>query len=265
MNIIRRELRAGLKPFLFWGIGLFVLVFAGIAKSTGLTAGGEGFTAFTESFPRVVLAVVGMVGVDISTFGGYYAVLAQYAVILTAVYAVYLGNNAVSRESVDKTYEFVFTKPRARSFILLRKLLSAGVYLAAFCTLDFLFSIAAIATLKLNEAMTAKIALFAIGAWLIGLVFFSMGAFFATVAKNTERGARYGNILILICFVLGVACDMMENGGALKFLSPFKYFTSRDLLEGRLDWPYVCICLFVAAAALFAAFRCFERRDLNAV
>ena len=265
MNIMKRELKAGLKPFLFWAIGLFVFVFAGIAKATGVLAGGGGFAALIESIPRIVQAVVGMVGVDIGTFGGYYAVLAQYAVILTAVYAAYLGNNAVSRESVDKTYEFVFTKPRSRSFILSRKLLSGGIYLTAFCVLDFMFSIAAIATLELSEDMTVQIALFATSAWFVGLVFFALATMFATMAKNTEKGAKYGNITILACYALGVAYDMMENGGMLKLFTPFKYFAPKELLVNRLDALFVLICLAVAGVALFAAFKLFEKRDLSAV
>ena len=75
MNILVRELKAGRKAFLFWSLGLFVLVFMGVVKSTGVTADGGGLAALLDSFPRVVLAVFGMVGADIGTFGGYYAVL----------------------------------------------------------------------------------------------------------------------------------------------------------------------------------------------
>ncbi len=35
MNILIKELKAGLKPFIFWNIGLFVMSFAGMAKYTG--------------------------------------------------------------------------------------------------------------------------------------------------------------------------------------------------------------------------------------
>lgn len=125
MNILKRELKAGFKPFLFWTIGLFVLVFVGLTKSTGLSSGGEGIMDLVNAFPKVVLAIMGMVGIELDTFGGFYSVLAQFALILTSVYAVWLGNSAVGKESVDKTYEFIFTKPRSRSFILNRKLIPA--------------------------------------------------------------------------------------------------------------------------------------------
>ena len=139
MNLFRRELKAGLKPFLLWTLGLFVFIFAGIVKSSAAMADGQFMTELISKFPRIVVAVMGMANVDIAQFGGFYAVLMQYVFVLTAVYAVHLGNNAVSRESIDKTYEFLFAKPRSRSFILARKLLSALVYLVAYAALNLWF------------------------------------------------------------------------------------------------------------------------------
>jgi hypothetical protein len=101
MNILKRELRDGLKPFIFWTIGLFVLVFAGMTKYMGIETSGSSLNELIDKFPRVVLAFMGMVGVDINTFGGYYAILVYYALICAVIYAIHLGSNAVSRETVD--------------------------------------------------------------------------------------------------------------------------------------------------------------------
>ena len=264
MNILKRELRAGLKPFLFWILGLFVLVFMGVVKSTGVSGGGESFQKLADSFPRIVLAVFGIMGIDIGSFGGYYAVLAQYAAIVTAVYAVHLGYNAVSRESVDKTYEFVFTKPRSRSFILARKLLAGFLYLTAFCILDYLFSAAATAKLGIEEDLTTEFWLFTLGSWLVGLLFFSLAVMFAAMARSAEKGSKLGNISILVGFAAGVAYDMMNNGGIVRLFAPFRYFTSSEVLSGELNLLYAALCVAVAAVSLVIAFRRFERRDLSA-
>ena len=96
MNILRREWKAGWKAFLFWTLGLFGLMFTGVVKSTGLTSvEGANAAALIAVFPRIVQAVLGMVGMDMSTFPGFYAVLSRYSAVLTAVYAVHLGSSAV--------------------------------------------------------------------------------------------------------------------------------------------------------------------------
>ena len=140
MNLFRKELKTGLKPFLFWTFGLFVLIFAGIVKSGAAMADGAFMTELIGKFPRIVIAVMGMANVDISNFGGFYAVLMQYVLLIAAVYATHLGSSAVSRESVDKTYEFLFTKPRSRSFILSRKLLAGLVFMTIYACLNFALS-----------------------------------------------------------------------------------------------------------------------------
>lgn len=264
MNILLRELKAGRKAFLFWSLGLFVLVFMGVVKSTGVTADGGGLAALLDSFPRVVLAVFGMAGADIGTFGGFYTVLAQYALVLVAIYAVHLGNSAVSREAVDKTYEFVFTKPRSRSFILAQKLLCALVYLVLYCALYFVFSAAATATLGLAEHQTALFLRVAGATLLTGVLFFAFGALFAAAAHNTETGARLGNALVLATFAAGVGYDLSDAGSPLRWFSPFRYFTTAELLSGKLNPVFMVLCLLVAAVAVGGAFCQFEKRDLAA-
>lgn len=264
MNILKRELRSGLRPFLFWTLGLFLLVFSGVVKYTGVEAGGESARKLTESFPRIVRAVLGVVGLDIGSFGGYYAILAYYVLVVTAVYAVSLGGSAVTREAADKTYEFVFTKPRSRTFILGYKLLAGFFYLAFYCLLCFAFSAAAVSALKLGEDVRLTMFLFSLAAFLCGLVFFALSALFAAASARIERGARLGNLFVLAAFALGVVCDMLENGGILRLFTPFKYFNPAELLRGRLDPAYTALCLALFAAALYFAFRAFEKRDLTA-
>ena len=63
MNLLKRELRANWKAFFFWSIGMFVLCFAGVVKFESYTASGS-MMELLNSFPRIVLAVMGAVGVD---------------------------------------------------------------------------------------------------------------------------------------------------------------------------------------------------------
>ena len=72
MNIIKKEFRFGLKPFLFWLLGMSFLLVAGMTKYTAIE-GGADITAIFEQFPKIILAVLGMSGgVDITTLWRYY-------------------------------------------------------------------------------------------------------------------------------------------------------------------------------------------------
>lgn len=262
MNILKRELRAGLKPFLFWTLGLFVLVFAGMVKYTGISAGGVSINELLAQFPRVVLAVLGIVGIDIETLGGYYAVIVYFAIICVSIYAVFLGANAVNRESIDKTYEFIFTKPRSRKYILLMKLLSGFIYLSLFCLLHYLFSISATATLKLSENINHEMLLFSLSVFFVGLLFFGISTFAATIANRPEKGMFYGNLCFLFSFVIGIIYDMLENGKILRIFTPIRYFLPSDLLSGYLDPSYIVLCLVLTFLLFLGSFHFFENLSI---
>lgn len=265
MNIFWRELKTGLKPFFFWVLGLFMLVFAGIIKSTGAMSDGQFMMELIGKFPRIVVAVMGMANVDISQFGGFYAVLMTYVFLLTAVYAVHLGRNAVSRESVDRTYEFLFTKPRSRSFILARKLLAALLLLSVFAALNPLFSSLAVRQIDLTGDFSDLFLRFTLAMWLVGLVFLSLSAMLSALFASAERGARAGNLCVLGAYALAVVYDLLEQPGVLRLLTPFRYFLNTEVVGGEVRAIYIGLSLILSVVFTAAAFYRFERRDLGAL
>ena len=264
MNILKRELRVGLKPFIFWTIGLFLLVFAGMTKYTGIAVEGVSISELIAQFPKVVLSTFGIVGADMETLEGYYAMLSYYTMICVSIYAIALGATAVNRESIDKTYEFLFTKPRCRTYILKMKLLAGFVYLIGFCLLNYVFSIAAIATLHLSDNINNEILLYTIAIFLVGILFLGISVFLSAITNRTEQGTLYGNLCFLFAFVVGIIYDMLENGGILRVLTPIKYFIPSDLLAGKLSVLYATLCVCLTIALILMALNIFDKKDLRA-
>jgi len=262
MNLFKRELRTGRKAFLLWLLGMFLLCFVGIIKYQSYTD-SDSMTELMASFPRIVLAVMGAVGLDISTLQGYMGILFYYILICTVIYAVHLGTAAVSRESVDKTYEFVFTKPLSRTRILGWKLSAAFFYLLAFCIFNGVFSMLAAAYLKTDESVGKSTFLFSLSVFLIGALFTALAAFFSAAAKQPEKGARYGNFAFFYALVLGMIYNMLEHPGLLRLISPFQYFLASDLISGKLDPLYTVITLVLTTGFLYEAFKIFRKKDLT--
>ena len=265
MNLFRKEIKTGLKPFLFWTLGLFMFVFAGIVKSSAAMADGQFMTQLINKFPRIVVAAMGMANVDIAQFDGFYAVLMQYIYLLTAVYAVHLGSGAVSRESVDKTYEFLFTKPRSRSFILAVKLLGALVFLTVYACLSMVFSLLAVKQLSLAGDYTGLFARYSVSMWLVGIVFFALAVMTASFFRVSERGSRAGNIAVLGAYAIAVVYELVEKPGLLRAVTPLRYFLSAEMIKGTISPLYALLSIVLAAVFLALAFYRFERRDLGAV
>jgi ABC-2 type transport system permease protein len=234
-------------------------------KYTGIKTAGDKMQALFENFPKIVLAVMGVSGLDIASFPGYYAVLVQYAAIITVIFAVYLGNSALSRELADKTYEFIFTKPRRRAEILFPKLLAGCLYLTLYCVLFFIFALTSSAKLGLADGMAGVFAKTALALWLSGMIFFSSGALFASVSRSIENGAKAGNLSVLASYILCVVYDMLEHNAPLRPFLPLRYFPPSELATGLFDWRYLILSLIITAAALAGTFYFFEKKDLQAL
>jgi ABC-2 type transport system permease protein len=261
MNIFRREMRAGRKVFFFWMIGLVVLCFEVVTELGSYSSGGA-MEELLGAFPRVVLAVMGIAGVDIAASSGYVTALFYYVLICQVVYAVLLGAGAVSRELVDRTHEFLFTKPRARWRILAAKCAAKVVYLALFSLSSAAFAYAAVLTEHRGDSAAAVIPACALAVFLTGLLFFALAAFLAALARRPEKGALCGNLAFLVAFVLGTVYGMLESPGPLRLFSPLDYFTSSDLAAARVDPGYAILALSLTVLFLSGAFRRFARRDL---
>ena len=206
----------------------------------------------------------GMAEARIETLGGFYAVLQFYAMILLACYAVHLGTASVLRESMDKTYEFLFTKPCGRMHILSMKLLGGLLFLGAMCLLNGLFSWIAPGLYGIrNTIQKRNFAVF--GRGVLGrAVVLSMGAWISVVMKRGERAVQVAYGTVLLSYGLSVAFDMDERLECLRPVTLFRYFRAGELLEGHLHAGYLISLLLFSALFLALAYLGFRRKDLNA-
>ena len=265
-SIIRHEIKTGGKPFVLWTLGLAFLIMAGMYKFLGFNAeNGTDINVLFSQFPKIILAMLGMANADIQTLSGYYAVLETYTLIVTAIFAIHLGANAVSREMIDKTYEFVFTKPRTRIYILGSKLGAGLAYLCLFSLFNLIFSFLAIRFVGFENTIRTAIYLYALNALLVGLIFFSLAAALSALFNRAELGMRASNALFILTYILSVLFDITENPGLLKLLTPLRYFEAQDLLNGTLDLVYIIIALLLSMIFLCLSLRLFTKKDLKAV
>lgn len=265
MNLFKQEWRRGFKPFVFWMIGLFFLVFAGMTKYTGIETGGADVMEIFDSFPKVLLAVLGMVDVDMTSIEGYYALLIFYVMICVALYGLSLGLKVVNGETINKTYEFLYTRPRTRRYILLVKMSVAGLKLVAFALMNYIFSVLAIMSLGMENDINTTMVLYSIGILILGLLFATIGMVIASYMKQAEKGAFVGNMVFLLTFLIGIIYDSLEKASFLRPIAPFRYFLPSEVMSGSLNGIAVVGCLGVSIILSIVAIWHFESKDLSAL
>ena len=265
MQIYKKELVRGLKTFVIWALMVVVLVLGGMTKGNALmSAENGGLGDMLSQFPKAVLAMFGMAEANVETFGGFYSVLEFYIMIIVCCCAVSYGTNSVLRENIDKTYEFLFTKPCGRMHILTSKLLAGFTWVCALCAVNAGASALIPVVYDVENAASAKMPLFWLGIFLTSSVFFSLSALLSAAIKRSELAVKISYRCFLLAYALSVVFDMDERLECVRFLTPLKYFRASELLDGVVSPSYTAAALVLTAAFTAGAFVLFRRKDLTA-
>lgn len=257
-------MRANLRTLCFWCLGILAMVGGGMGKYSGFDASGQNVADLVGKMPKVLLAVFGMNGVDLSTAAGFYAVVYALLLIMASLYAALLGAGIISKEERDKTSEFLFVKPVSRSGIISSKILAALTNLVLFNSVSLLVSVGVALKVAPNEDLNDYLAVLSLAMLIIQLMFFFMGTAFASFSKRSALSAGRVSIIVLITYLFSIMIDINENMDFLRFLTPFKYFEAKTLMNGgSMEPQFLLISLFVAGLGLTLTYVFFPKRDIG--
>lgn len=264
MNIFFRELKSNRKSLIFWSLGIFFMVVAGMSKYEALSASGESIGEIWKQMPKSLQALMGTGSLDISTVIGYYGVLFLFVVIMASIHASMLGATIISKEERDKTSEFLMVKPVSRERVVTAKLFAALFNIIVLNLLTLVTSVGIINFYSKGQEQVDYVFTLVAGMLAVQVVFLSIGMGIAATSKNPKTAPSAATFIILITYIISAVIDLNPKLENLKYLTPFKYFEAKNLLTGTgVEAVFV-----VLSAVLILVFTCmtyifYKKRDLN--
>lgn len=263
MNLYLQELRSYLKTMLFWILGIVFMVAAGIGKYEAFSAGGsQDISVIMKSLPKAFIAIFGLAGIPIGSFGGFYGMIYAYVTIMGAVFAIMIGSGILAKEERDKTAEFLMVKPISRSKILLIKLLAASTLVLVFVAVTWGTSAAIINTVSPDDPITKELALMMIAMFIIMMFYLSISFFMAAFLKDAKKSSSLSLTVMLTSYMLGVLMGIVDNTDFLRILVPFQYFRVSELLDLNLNAFFLVFTIVVSVGAIVASAYYYPKRDL---
>ena len=263
MNIYFRELKAHRISLIIWCICMVLLVVAGMGKySATIGAGAADLDGLMTSLPKSLQNLFGVGIFDLSKAVDYFGCLFPYVALLATIHAVMLGASIISKEEQDKTAEFLMTKPVSRGHIITSKLLSA-LTMVLFFNIVTLSSTMGVMSHYAKGPYAASILKLMVGMFAMQLIFLSIGALFAGLMKNSKRASAAASGLLLVTFMISAMIDMTDKIDFLRFITPFKYYASTEILKGGYSAVYPVLSVIIVVVAIWGSYHFYERRDLN--
>lgn len=264
MNLFKREMKANRKSLIIWSIGVIFMVASGMGKYASMEGTGQSMNALMAEMPKSLQAIMGTGSLDLSTPLGYYGVLFLYLAVMGAIHAAMIGSNIIAKEERDKTVEFLLVKPVSRTRMITSKLLAALVNILIFNAVTFASSVGMVRKYAEGEDVTGDITLLMIGMLILQLLFLVIGTAIAAIYKNAKKATSLATGILLFLFILSIAIDLNEKLDGLKFLTPFKYYDAKLVLqEGGFEPLYLTLSALLLLGLTIVTYVFYRKRDMS--
>lgn len=263
MNIFFRELKANRKALMIWSICMLLLVLSGMAKYKAYSSAGAANALFL-SMPRSIKILLGFGSFDVTTISGFFALLFLYIELAAAIQAALLGTGIIAKEELDKTSEYLMTKPVSRSTVITAKLTAALINIIVINVVSLFSSIFIVAAYNQGTDISVKISIFFLSMFIVQLIFLSLGAFLAAFMRNPQSAGSFSVAVLLIGFVISKLTDFTETLNFLNPFSPFTYFNLYKIEAGQgLNSSIVIFSLVFVIVLIVTTYVFYQKRDLN--
>lgn len=201
----------------------------------------------------------------IFTLLGYFAYILPYVLLCTAVQAMNLGLSVVSKETSQKTIDFLLSKPVLRSTVLHAKLLAVLVMIVL-TDLVYIPAALAIASAVADGPYNHQtFFLLCLTILFTQLFFVIAGVLVGVVVPKTKSVTAVSLSTAFIFFILNLFGSVIGNA-AIRYLTPFKFYDATYIiLHGTYEWNFALWETIIVFCALVASYVIYVRRDIEAV
>lgn len=265
MNLAIRDFKNNLKSFIYWIIGISLLIGLLVLAYPVAIDKMDNLGDVINSMPKEIIAAFGLENYDWKQVLNYLAYEFQYIFLACAIFGATLGASIFSKEESNKTIELVYSKPVTRNHIFISKVLVSIIILLLFNLLLF-----AITYVSLKLAITDqfidvhKVFNMYTAMFLIQLIFMSIGTFIAVIMKKPKPASGIASGLVIFTYLLGMFSNITEEMKNLVYISPLHYFLPDKIIRtGEFETKYLIITAGLTVVSLLIAWRVYNKKDFN--
>lgn len=266
MNMFWHELKSLRKSTIIWTCALIALAALYLALYPSMAQDAEDFKKLLGAYPPTVRAMLGINLDYITSILGFYSMAFSFVALCGAIQAMMLGTSVLSKETRERTADFLLVKPVSRRSIVSAKLLAAFTALL-FTNIVFYGVTALLANLVKTADFSNKLFfLITLTLFFIQLIFLAIGAAVSVFFKKLKTVLPLSLGVVFGLYLIGAIIATGKDDQAARFISPFKYFdTSYIIQHARYEIPYLIAGAAIVVIGIAISYIVYIRKDIQAV
>jgi ABC-2 type transport system permease protein len=266
MNMFLYELKSLRKSIIIWTLSLLALAALYLSIYPSMAKDAEDFKELLSGYPAAIRAALGINLDYISSLLGFYSMIFTFIILCGAIQAMNLGVSILSKETRERTADFLLVKPVSRNAIVSAKLLAAFTDIVI---TNILFI--SISTLLANFAKTQdfnikKFIMINLTLFFVQIIFVAMGMVVSVFFKKIKNILPLSLGFVFGFYMIGTLLVTDSSDRIARILSPFKYFDILYIIDkASYEAFYIIIGAIVVIVSIITGYIVFNKKDIHAV
>lgn len=249
------DLYKQLKSIIIWFvIAVLIVLCAGALFYTLETSGvPDLMREMMTALPEELLNAVDLNMLpDFSEHNAVFGIMCQWLLVLTTIYAGYLGAAAIVRFSCDGSINFLIAQPISRAALVITRYFSQFVSVILYNAL--LYVILVIYGNVIGVSGVASLALSVSGVFLlVEFLCYSIGFLISNALHTLSSAASFGFGFFIFTFAVACICRLMPHLEFGLYLCPYEYFNVYLMCVGGYEFPVITAILTAVVSLAFFA------------
>ncbi|QCJ45387.1 ABC transporter permease [Bacillus sp. S3] len=265
MNIFIHEMKAYRKSTIVWSISLIMLIILFMSFYVSFSKDAAEFTKILTSYPEAIRQAFGINLDQFFSILGFYCYPLSIITLCGAIQAMNLGTGIVSKEVLEKTADFLLTKPVTRTQILTAKLLAALVSIVITFIVYFAAAGITASVVKTEDFSMEIFFLLSLTLLLVQVMFLAIGIIISVIVPRIKSVLTVSLATVFGFYFLGMLSST-SGEEAKRYLSPFKYFDTAYIMKhSGFETPFLLAGAVIVCGAILASYFVYTKKDIHAV
>lgn len=266
MNMYLHELKAQRKTAIIWTCVLVGLAALFLSMYPSMAKDAADYKKLLGNYPPTVRAMLGINLDYITSLVGFYSMVFSFVMLCGAIQAMNLGVSILSKETRERTADFLLVKPVSRASIVTAKLLAAFTTIAV---TDILFN--AVTAILANAVKNTnynvrQFFMINLTLFFLQLIFLALGVVISVFFKKLKSVLPISLGVVFGLYMIGALIATGKNDDAARFISPFKYFNPTYIIQHTAyETPYLVTGAVVVVVSVIVTYFVYIKKDIHAV
>ncbi|RSK26047.1 ABC transporter permease [Bacillus sp. HMF5848] len=265
MNIYLHELKAYRKSTIIWTLSLIGIVVLFLSMYPSIAKDAEQFSKLLEDFPVEVRKAIGLSLDSFFSVIGFFSYGFLYVKLAGAIQAMNLGTSILSKETREKTADFLLSKPVSRTKIVTSKLLAAITSLFITNVFFLITTFVMVSIVKTKEYDGNALFMIAITLLFIQLMFVALGFITSVLFPRIKSVISVSLGTVFAFFAIGMV-GSATGDEPLRYITPFNYYDTTYIAENlSYEIPFLVLTVSFFILAIVASYIIYKKKDVSAL